>query len=68
MIERSFLGIRYTEITESLAQSLTLPVTSGVLLNTSGNGGVVQKDSPADLAGLRAGDIITAIDGMPIGK
>ena len=51
-VARGFLGIRFTDITPSLARSLNLPAEQGV--------GIVAVDagSPADEAGLRADDII----------
>ena len=68
LIERSFIGIRYTEITETLAKELSLPVTTGVVLSNAGGGNAVQAGSPADKAGLKSGDIITTVDGIPIRK
>lgn len=51
----AFLGIRPADISPQVAERFQLPTTSGVLVVG------VTPDSPADKAGLRAGDIITAL-------
>ena len=56
-LEPVWLGIRGGDVTESLAQELSLPVTEGVLVAEAVPGG------PAARAGLQAQDIITGIDG-----
>jgi S1-C subfamily serine protease len=48
------------KITRQLAQYYRLPTTQGVLIAD------VQAHSPADVAGLRKGDIIEAIDSKRI--
>ena len=59
-IQRGFLGISPTNVTESLAMNLGLPVESGVGVIS------VTPGFPADQAGLRSGDIIVAVEGKPI--
>lgn len=57
-ISRAFLGVRYRLITRDLA-----------LLNEVPQGAYIQEvvqDSPAEKAGIEAGDIITKIDGQSI--
>lgn len=56
-----YIGIRYQTITKATAKSLNLKVDQGALLDGSA-GNPVQKDSPAEKAGLRASDIITKIN------
>ncbi|MBN2430344.1 MAG: PDZ domain-containing protein [Acidobacteria bacterium] len=53
---RPRLGIYYEDITEQLARFLGVEEGTGVLITS------VIKDSPAEKAGLRAGDVIVRID------
>ena len=56
-VEYSFLGIRYREITLASLDTYELPnSTHGVLVGSTTDG------SPARQAGIRAGDLIVAID------
>ena len=67
-IERPYIGIYFTEVDAQLAQDEDLRVDSGVLIRgdaVSGRTGVIA-GGPADVAGLRDGDILTQIDGRPI--
>ncbi len=67
-IRRPYIGIFFTEIDAQLAQDEDLPVSSGVLIrgdDVSGQPGVIA-GGPADKAGLKDGDILTAIDDQPI--
>jgi len=57
-VQRAVLGIAsLTPITPAIQSQFSLPVSSGIGINT------LQQGSPADLAGLREGDIIVAMDG-----
>jgi len=71
-VERAYLGVTTTTVTEQLAEDLNLPVDQGALIQDVVDGG------PADDAGLRAGrteigqglsvggDIIVMVDGQDI--
>jgi S1-C subfamily serine protease len=59
-IVRSFLGIRYSDVTREMAQQFRLPVQEGVILQA------VEPNSPAAAAGLRANDMITQVGDTPI--
>jgi 2-alkenal reductase len=70
-LSRPFLGIRFQSITRKLADERKLPVQVGALV-----GGVdpqtgdpvpgVEAGKPADLGGVKDGDIITSINGKVI--
>lgn len=59
-IVRGYLGIRFKEVTKELAESFGIDVVTGVLVEE------VVKNSPADKAGIREGDIILEVDGKKI--
>ncbi|MBX0327810.1 trypsin-like peptidase domain-containing protein [Oscillochloris sp. ZM17-4] len=62
-----FLGVSYLPIDGSIAAELNLPVQSGALIQSSRQGvPAVQPGTAAARAGLRDGDIITAIDGSSL--
>ncbi len=71
-VERAYLGVETTDVTEQLAEDLNLPVKQGALIQRVIDGG------PADKAGLRGGrtqttegiraggDLIVTIDGKDV--
>ena len=59
-IRRGILGIKGGEVTPDLAKSFDLEVTHGAFIYQ------VTPNSAADKAGLKAGDVITAVNGTPI--
>jgi serine protease Do len=59
-VRRGRLGVGIQEITSDLAKSLGLREVRGVLVNSVDSGG------PAERAGVRAGDIITAVNGTRV--
>lgn len=74
-IVRPYLGVRYLQIDASVAEKFKLPVEEGVLIKsgtpTTGNkisddNLAVLKNSPAEKAGLKEGDIITDADGKKL--
>jgi len=60
-IIRPYVGVRYQPITSALAKTLELPVEAGALVTNSSGQPAIVKDSPADKAGLKEGDIITKV-------
>lgn len=57
---RGWLGVKIQEVTEEAAESLGLPANKGALVLE------VSKGSPAEKAGIVAGDVITAFNGKEI--
>ncbi len=59
---RGRIGVQIGEVTKEVAESLGLPRAQGALV------GRVEPGSPAEKAGVEAGDIITAFNGQTIEK
>lgn len=59
-IERSFLGLAFREVTPELAKVLKLERVAGAVVTD------VVTGSPADVAGVRPGDVLTSFDGQPV--
>jgi serine protease DegQ len=59
-VVRGWIGVEPRDLTPDLAESLRLPVKSGVLIT-----GVLQ-DGPASSGGIRPGDVVTKIGGKAV--
>lgn len=59
-VEHARLGVTVQDLSTPLAASFGLAAPNGALVSS------VQPGSAADKAGLKAGDVITAIDGQPV--
>jgi Do/DeqQ family serine protease len=59
-VRRGMLGVTIQAVTSDLASSLGLSAVRGALVSS------VQPGSPAERAGLRRGDVITAVNGAPV--
>lgn len=59
-VTRGFLGVSLQPVDKDLADAFNLPKPEGALISE------VVKDSPADKAGLKAGDIIVECNGTPV--
>ena len=67
-LERPYIGIRYEMITPTVKADQKLAVDNGALVinESSTSGGAIASNSPAAAAGLKDGDILTAINGITI--
>jgi len=59
-VTRGWVGVAVQELTPELAESFKLGNVQGVLISE------VVRGSPADNAGIKAGDILTAVDNKPL--
>ena len=61
-VSRGWLGVSIQDVSEDMAKALGIKETRGAII------GKVMPGEPADRAGLQAGDVITSIDGEPVGS
>ena len=59
-VARGWLGVEIQPVSQDIADSLNVKTTSGALIARD------QPDSPAIAAGIKAGDIITAVNGEAV--
>ncbi|MNX70281.1 putative periplasmic serine endoprotease DegP-like precursor [compost metagenome] len=59
-VERGWLGVQIQPVSKDIAESLGLAEASGALVVSP------QSGSPGDKAGIKQGDIITAVNGEPV--
>ena len=59
-MQRGQIGVTIQNLTPDLAEALNLDIASGAIISR------VQAGSPAEDAGLQAGDVIVAVDGMKV--
>ncbi len=59
-VRRGSLGIQVQDITDRLSQAFNIAINQGVLVTA------VDPESPAERAGLQAGDVVTYINGQKI--
>jgi S1-C subfamily serine protease len=64
-LSRAFLGVSYISVTSDVIKQYDLSVDHGAYVMNQ-NGDAVTPDSPADKAGLKAGDVITKVDNAAI--
>ena len=58
--DQGYLGVRFYEVTGKVSASFNIP--DGIFISS------VVENSPAAKAGLRAGDVVTSIDGRSVSK
>lgn len=59
-VRRAYLGVQMQDITPELAQAFEIDQQRGAIVTQ------VQPDSAAEKAGLKVGDVVTAVDGEPL--
>ena len=59
-VTRGRIGVTIQEVTRELAESFGLSKPSGALVSN------VEKDGPADKAGIQVSDVILKFDGKPV--
>ena len=59
-VTRGYLGVQIQPLTRDLAEGLGVEQSKGALVNS------VEANAPAAKAGLRSGDVLTAVNGSPI--
>ena len=59
-VTRAFLGVMIQPVTPDIAKAFKLSKSEGVLISD------VSANSPAERAGLKAGDVITKVDGRAV--
>ncbi len=67
-IRRPYLGVRYIELSDTIARNNELPVSYGAWLKGGVDGPAIIKDSPAARAGLVENDIIVSFGGVSLEK
>tara|TARA_Y100001933_G_scaffold134609_1_gene133904 strand:+ start:940 stop:2337 length:1398 start_codon:yes stop_codon:yes gene_type:complete len=60
VVQRAYLGVQIQEMTDALGKQFNIPRRGGVIVSS------VLSDSPGDVAGLIAGDVITHFGGVPV--
>ncbi|MFL5229409.1 MAG: Do family serine endopeptidase [Microvirga sp.] len=59
-VSRGYLGVQIQPLTKELAEGFGLSTEKGALVASTQDG------TPAEKAGLKSGDVITAVDGEPV--
>ena len=59
-VKRGRIGVQIQDLTPELAKSLGVNQVGGAVIQQ------VEKDTPADRAGIKTGDVVVAIDGQPL--
>ncbi|MFN8622867.1 MAG: trypsin-like peptidase domain-containing protein [Chloroflexota bacterium] len=65
-LERPWIGVYYEPVTPALVSQLDLPIDYGILVRSSASDPAVVDGSPAAVAGVQEGDLVTTINGERI--
>lgn len=66
--ERSYLGVYYVTLTPDIASEYNLPVSTGAYVYSTNKSDAIVANGPAAKAGMKTKDIITKINGIPVGS
>lgn len=66
-VKRAYLGVNYIAVTADVAAEYKLPVKQGAYVYSGSRTSPVVSGSPADKAGIKAGDIITKVGDISVG-
>lgn len=65
--ERAVIGVRYVNLTPTIAKQKKLDINHGALISSSKGNNAIIPGSAGDKAGLKENDIITSVNGVKIG-
>ncbi|MEX0668343.1 MAG: trypsin-like peptidase domain-containing protein [Candidatus Saccharimonadales bacterium] len=65
---KPFLGVRYITLNAQTARSQGIDIDKGALLVGDDEAGAIVEDSPAEAAGLEAGDVIVKVDDVDVNR
>ena len=65
-IQTPYLGVRYLDVTPTIAKEQNLPVEYGALVRGNSDGPAVEPNSSASAAGVKSEDIILKVDGQEL--
>lgn len=65
--ERAYAGFYYTSITPAIAKQFKLSSSTGAFVHSNSDKSAVLKNSAADKAGLKDGDVIIEVNGDKVG-
>ncbi len=67
-VSKAYLGVRYVDVTPAIAASEKLSVKHGAYVLSGEGNDSVERNSPADKAGVRSEDIITKVNDSVVGQ
>ena len=65
--ERAVIGVRYINLTPTIAKQKKLDISHGALISSSKSSNAIIPGSAGDKAGLKENDVITSVNGVEIG-